>query len=209
MNVDMDLILKVVLVVLVIAAIWAFVEIALTIRRARPTLDETKKAVEGIQATVNDVAEQAKPVIAHVDEAVSGAKPAVDGLQPLLEQATTAVTALQADLVRVDAILSDASRITGAASNATMAVNNVTSSLAGKIRGRLAGLAGQPSTRAIPEQGTTTDAQVDAEATQAQPAGAASEDELSPVTPDKPQVTRADKGYFTYPSEDAAALKAE
>ena len=52
--------LHIVLIVLVIAAIWAVVELALTIKKARTSIDEVTRSA-------NDTIEQLQPIISKAD----------------------------------------------------------------------------------------------------------------------------------------------
>ena len=63
MNVD---VLTIVLVVLVVAAIWLVIEVAVTVRKARPVLSSVQKTVDDVQPViknVNQLVEEAKPLI--------------------------------------------------------------------------------------------------------------------------------------------------
>ena len=204
-------VLTIVLIVLVIATIWLVVEVALTVRRARPAIGAAQKAVESIQSDVSDVVAQARPVlkgadeaiaqarpvIAHVDEVVTQAKPAAADVSPLLSNATQAVEDLSANLTHLDAILTDVSRITGTASNATQAVGAATNSIVDRVRGRF-GLGRAQQERdgsSLPSASADDQGQV---ASDEQP-------QLHDVEPERADVSHADEGYFTYPSASGSA----
>lgn len=183
-------VLTIVLVVLVVAAIWLVIEIALTVRKARPVLKAAQKTIDDVApvvSNVNDLVEQAKPLIANVNEAVSAAKPGVAQLDPVLVQAADA-------LGKVDAILGDVSHISKTAGNATVAVGDAAESIASKARsfftrGRSAARAAMPA---------TTEESSDSEtATQCSGEGA-----LNPAP--VPEVVSEEVGYFTYPSANAS-----
>ena len=70
--------LHILLVLLVIAGIWAVIELALTIRRARTTVDSLDKTM----GEVNDMLAETRPVVAKLDGAI-------DELQPALTQVST------------------------------------------------------------------------------------------------------------------------
>lgn len=198
-------IITILLGVLIAAGVWALVELAVTVRRARPAVDSVQKTVEELNATVTDVAAQVKPVIAHVDEVVTNAQPAVSTASPLLEQTTQAVGTLNADLERIEQILTDVTKVSGAASSATTAVQSATSSIAGRVLGRLGkGRAASEGDRNRRLQ--TPDAEVvapvGAERGEGAPAGddGVDDDEVQ-VEVERPNVVTKDAGYFTYPTE--------
>ncbi len=58
--------LHILLVLLVIAGIWALIELALTIRRARTTVDSLDKTM----GEVNDMLAETRPVVAKLDGAI-------------------------------------------------------------------------------------------------------------------------------------------
>ena len=107
--------LDIALFVLIIAGIWALVELALTIKASRKTLNEVSK-------NVNDTIEEIQPIIEKVDGVVDEIQPASKQLDPLLMKANAAVDALTVDLAAVDNILSDVSTVTGTASGVTNSV---------------------------------------------------------------------------------------
>lgn len=211
-----SIILTVVLVALGIAAIWLVVEVALTVRRARPAIDAARRTIESVQSdvtkvvaearpvlkSVDETLTQARPVITHVDELVTQAKPAASDVSPLLTNATQAVEDLSANLTHLDAILSDVSRITGTASNATQAVGAATTSIVDRVRGRLGlGRSGQAGQQ--PQQDASLPAAPESER------GASRDDDahaaLEAVEAERADVVSADEGYFTYPSASADA----
>ena len=120
--------LNISLVVLVVAGVWALVELALTLRQGR-------KSVGEVCDTLNETIAEIKPVVQKLDGVADELAPATKELQPLLDKAGTAVDALTVDLVRVDDILSDVSSVTGAGANVTDAVTKVTASAADGIAG--------------------------------------------------------------------------
>lgn len=62
--------LQIVLVILVLAAVWAVVELALTLRHACASVDEVTR-------TANETIEQAQPVIAKLDGVMDDLQPAI------------------------------------------------------------------------------------------------------------------------------------
>ena len=78
--------IQIVLIVLVAAGIWAVVELALTIRRARTTVDTLDKTMN----EVNEAIGEARPVIAKLDGVVDDLQPALSQVEPLLTQGSVA-----------------------------------------------------------------------------------------------------------------------
>lgn len=116
--------LHILLVLLVIAGIWAVIELALTIRRARTTVDSLDKTM----GEVNDVLAETRPVVAKLDGAIDELQPALTQVEPLLKSANVAVDALTSNLIEVEAVVRDVSAVTGAAANAGNAVSGVADS---------------------------------------------------------------------------------
>lgn len=116
--------LHILLVLLVIAGIWAVIELALTIRRARTTVDSLDKTM----GEVNDILAETRPVVAKLDGAIDELQPALTQVEPLLKSANVAVDALTSNLIEVEAVVRDVSAVTGAAANAGNAVSGVADS---------------------------------------------------------------------------------
>lgn len=116
--------LHILLVLLVIAGIWAVIELALTIRRARTTVDLLDKTM----GEVNDMLAETRPVVAKLDGAIDELQPALTQVEPLLKSANVAVDALTSNLIEVEAVVRDVSTVTGAAANAGNAVSGVADS---------------------------------------------------------------------------------
>lgn len=116
--------LHILLVLLVIAGIWAVIELALTIRRARTTVDSLDKTM----GEVNDMLAETRPVVAKLDGAIDELQPALTQVEPLLKSANVAVDALTSNLIEVEAIVRDVSAVTGAAANAGNVVSGVADS---------------------------------------------------------------------------------
>ena len=105
--------LHIVLIVLVIAAIWAVVELALTIKKARTSIDEVTRSA-------NDTIEQLQPIISKADGIVDDLQPSVKQVTPLLESAIKTV-----DTATVS--LEQASGVVDTAANAAVGlVNKIT-----------------------------------------------------------------------------------
>ena len=116
--------LHILLVLLVIAGIWALIELALTIRRARTTVDSLDKTM----GEVNDMLAETRPVVAKLDGAIDELQPALTQVEPQLKSANVAVDALTSNLIEVEAVVRDVSAVTGAAANAGNAVSGVADS---------------------------------------------------------------------------------
>ena len=121
--------MQVVLIVLVLVGIWAVAEIAMTVRRARQSVDTLDKTV----GEVNDAIAEARPVISKLDGVLDDLGPALSQVEPLLKQATVAVEALSADLVEVNGVLRDVSAVSGAASSASNAVTGLADAASEKV----------------------------------------------------------------------------
>mgnify|MGYP001632217186 CR=1 FL=1 len=121
--------MKIALIVLAAAGVWAVVELALVLRRARGVVDSLDKTVEQVNSTI----EEARPVVAKLDGVVDELQPAVAQIEPLLKQATVAVEALSADLVEVNGVLRDVSAVSGAASSASNAVTGLADAASEKV----------------------------------------------------------------------------
>lgn len=116
--------LHILLVLLVIAGIWAVIELALTIRRARTTVDSLDKTM----GEVNDMLAETRPVVAKLDGVIDELQPALTQVEPLLKSANVAVDALTSNLIEVEAVVRDVSTVTGAAANAGNVVSGVADS---------------------------------------------------------------------------------
>lgn len=118
--------LTIVLIVLVIAAIWAVAELALTIRKARSSVEE-------ITRTANETIGQVQPIIDKVDGMVDDLQPAIKDVQPLMDKAGTAVDVATVDMAKLNDILGDVSTVSGTASAVTTSVNKVADSAANGV----------------------------------------------------------------------------
>lgn len=134
---NVELLIQIALVVLVVAGVWAVVEIALTMRTAR-------REVEQITTSAREVVEQAQPVVAKLDGIMDELEPAVKRVTPLLEKTEVAVGEATGSLDRLNAILDDVSSVSGAASSVTGAVKGVAESAAAGVAGVVSRLKGGP-----------------------------------------------------------------
>lgn len=133
--------LQIILIVLAVAGIWALVELAVSLRRARTTMGSLDKTVDELNETIAE----AKPVISKLDGALDELQPALTRVDPLLESATVAVDALSANLVEVEAVVRDVSAVTGAAATAGNAVSGITDSATEAVQRFLGRRKGAPA----------------------------------------------------------------
>ncbi len=132
MNTD---ILHIALVVLAVAGIWAIVELALMIRKARSTVDNLGKEVGQITTNANATLEQVQPMMDKVDGMLTDLEPAIEQVQPLMEKANTAIDVVTVDLASVNDILVDVSSVTDTASNVTSTVSKAANSAVSGVAG--------------------------------------------------------------------------
>ena len=122
--------MQIALIVLIVAGVWAVVELALVLRRTRGTVDTLDKTVGKLNDTIDDV----RPVINKLDETVENLQPAIQQIEPLLQRSTIAVEALSADLIEVNGVLRDVSQITGGVSTASGAMSNIAGAASEKVQ---------------------------------------------------------------------------
>lgn len=120
----LNMILPIVYIVVGVALVWFVVELALTIRKARSTVDDVQK--------------QIAPTLANVEQLTEDAK-------PLVERASLTMDAANLEIMRVDEILQDVGQITDTAARAVSTVDNVANapmdlvnSITSKVRSKLA-----------------------------------------------------------------------
>lgn len=183
--------LHILLVLLVIAGIWAVIELALTIRRARTTVDSLDKTM----GEVNDMLAETRPVVAKLDGAIDELQPALTQVEPLLKSANVAVDALTSNLIEVEAVVRDVSTVTGAAANAGNAVSGVADSASEAVQKLLGKFKpGSPdSERALNEGSDSSREAVSTSAPEDAPAEA-------PAPAPR---------YYTYDSEPSSAAPSE
>ncbi len=122
--------IQIALIVLIVAGVWAVVELALVLRRTRGTVDTLDKTVGKLNDTIDDV----RPVINKLDETVENLQPAIQQIEPLLQRSSIAVEALSADLIEVNGVLRDVSQITGGVSTASGAMSNIAGAATEKVQ---------------------------------------------------------------------------
>ena len=175
--------LNILLIVLAVVAIWAVVELALTLRKARVDIDE-------ISHSATEAIDQATPIIAKLDGVVDELEPALRELTPLVEKTTIAIDEANVSLKSVSGILGDVSSAThGVASvgdSASRIVNTATSAAVGVVS-KVASLGGIT----IPEgRGLIGDGKADEKADKKVESAAPAESEPEPAAPRG--------GYVTY-----------
>ena len=176
--------LTIALIVLVLAAIWAIVELALTLRRARSSVVEV---VDSANVTI----EQLQPVISKIDGMMDELEPAIKKIDPLIENANKSVEEVPALVTQVNTILDDVSSVSGVASTATNAVSGVVTNAVSNVSGAISRIANRgksEETARIAETST-------------EPAAApvpASEPETAPVP--EPVASDTSTGYVVYSS---------
>ncbi|MCF2620759.1 DUF948 domain-containing protein [Collinsella tanakaei] len=122
--------LQIVLIVLAVAGVWAVVELALTLRKSRSTIQTVDRAVGELNETLGE----ARPVIAKLDTTLDDLQPALNQVEPLLKQGSIAIEALSADLIEVNGVLRDVSEVTGSMSSASGAVSGIASAASEKVQ---------------------------------------------------------------------------
>lgn len=122
--------IDILLIVLVIAAVWAVAELALTLRKARATMDE-------VSHSATEAIDQATPIIAKLDGVVDDIQPALREVTPLVEKVGTTLDEANESLVSVNSILGDVSSATHGVSavgeSAGRIVNTATSAAVGVV----------------------------------------------------------------------------
>lgn len=184
------------LIVLVVVAVWAVVELALTLRSAR-------KNVEEVAASANEVIAQAQPIVAKVDGMVDELEPAVKQAGAIAAKANVAMDGANASLASVNAILSDVSTVSGTAAGVTETVNGAVQGAAASVANAVKKVAGRAggSAPALKEGAEKTD----------EPAGSVTIDAT------EPKAERRATSYVVYgeaakpaePDADAADADAE
>lgn len=127
--------LNILLIVLVGVAIWAVVELAITIRKARASVDE-------ITRSANDTIGQVQPIIAKIDGAVDEIQPAVKQVDPIVSKAQGVIDQANESLGKVNTILGDVSTVSGTAAGVTNVVTQVTSAAADAATGLVSKIRG-------------------------------------------------------------------
>lgn len=172
--------LDIALIVLVLVAVWAVVELALTIRSARKSIGE-------VVVSANETIAQIQPVIVKVDGMADELDPAVKQIPGMLEKTTGTIDSATATLDNLNAILGDVGTVTNVASSVTATVSDAATSAVSGVAGVISKVAGRG--KAQDQQRQLDGASDD---------GPASEGEGA---------ARRDSAYFVY--ESAKAVDAE
>lgn len=116
-----------------IVLIWLIVELVITVRRARQTVEDIKKQIE--------------PTLEHVESITASLEPATKKIDPLVDRVSLTVDAANLEIMRLDQILEDVGEVTDTVSSTVSTVdaiasapmdlvNNVTSKVRGAFRSR-------------------------------------------------------------------------
>lgn len=108
-----SILLPAVYIIVGAALVWFVVELAITLRKVR--------------STVVDMKSQLDPTLENVDKMVAELKPSIGKVDPLMDRVTLTVDSVNLELMRVDGILEDVSKISGSVSKTVDAVDTVTS----------------------------------------------------------------------------------
>ena len=115
--------------VIAIVVIWLVVELVITIRKSRQTIEEVQKSLDSAVKDMNDITNELMPALKKVD--------------PLMDRVSLSVDAFNMEILRVDDIVTDVKTMTEVAAKATQSIDTVTSapvefvsSVADKVRRR-------------------------------------------------------------------------
>ena len=120
--------MTILLLILAAAGIWAVVELALTIRKARSTVDEVSRSA-------NETIEQVQPIISKLDGAMDDLQPSLRQVDPLMEKVTVSLDEVNVSLRQVNGILEDVSSVSETAVGVTGAVSQVANNAASAANG--------------------------------------------------------------------------
>lgn len=109
----LGIVLPIVYIIVGVVLVWFVIELALTARRTRTTVDA--------------VHEQIEPTLEHVNEITKGIEPVVAKVDPLMDRVALTVDAANLEIMRVDQILEDVSQMTGTVTKTLDTVDSVTS----------------------------------------------------------------------------------
>ena len=171
------------LLVLLLVAIWAVIELALTVRSARKSIDE-------VVTSANETIAQVQPVIAKVDGMADELDPAVKQIPGMLEKTTGTIDSATATLDNLNSILGDVGTVTSTASNVTATVSSAATSAVSGVVGAISRVAGR---------GTSQDQQHQLEGSEETPKVAGA--------PEASQTEPQPSKYFVYESAKAAAVE--
>ena len=140
-----NMVLPVVYVVVGIALVWVLVELVMTLRKARTTVDAIQKQVEPTLVNVERLTGELEPVVENVKQITEQIQPAIGKVDPLVERVSLTVDAVNLEMMRVDQILEDVTQITDSVSKTLDTVDTVASApvelvntVSDKVRARFA-----------------------------------------------------------------------
>ena len=204
--------LEIALIVLIVAGIWAVIELAFTMRSSR-------KSLRDISVAVTETAEEVKPVVQKLDGVVDELQQASKQLEPLLDKTSTAVDALTVTLVRADEILEDVSTVTSTGAQLSGTVNKLGARAASGVSGlfeKISSSAKQgfdsakqgfdhvlQATSGVTPTGAASATPAE-KTNEAAPAASAAPGAAATPTPAAPPQTEKSH-YFTYPSTESTA----
>ncbi|WP_251231540.1 DUF948 domain-containing protein [Adlercreutzia aquisgranensis] len=123
----LEILLPIVYIVVGVALVWFVIELVMTVRKTRSTVDSLQKQLEPTLDSVQKITASLEPAVAKVD--------------PLVERVSLTVDAANLELMRVDQILEDVSDITDSVSSTVNSVDTIASapmelvtSVASKVR---------------------------------------------------------------------------
>jgi uncharacterized protein YoxC len=96
-----------------IVLIWLIVELAITMRNTRKTINDMKQQVDKVAVDVSEMTTDLKPAIKKVD--------------PLMDRVAVTVDAVNLEVMRLDGILGDVSTITEKGARAANSLDDITS----------------------------------------------------------------------------------
>lgn len=105
----LNIILPIVYILVGCALVWFVIELALTVKKARSTVEDLQPTLQNIETAVTDI------------------QPTIKKIDPLMDRVTLTVDSVNLEMMRVDEILEDVSKITGSVSKTVQTVDTVTS----------------------------------------------------------------------------------
>jgi uncharacterized protein YoxC len=189
--------LHIALIVLVVVAVWAVVELALTFKKTRASLEKVTRSA-------NETIEQLQPVISKMDGVVDDLQPSVKQVPELVGKAQTAIDAATIDLAKVGDILDDVSDVSGVAASASTAANNVATAAVDGVSGLVSKITGHPVAGRKPTLAGKQKARLEdgAHGTKGSHAAEVQEGETAHS---QPSSTASQRAYVTYGSADSEA----
>lgn len=124
---DLSELVPIFLIVLLSVAIWAVVELALTFRRTRSTVMNANEAVDTTRELIASVQSTLEPTLARIDPMVEQIQPAAARIDPMVEHVQLTIDAANLEIMRLDQILDDISKVSGIAGKTATSVDTITS----------------------------------------------------------------------------------